>query len=142
MKPLALILGIAAFPALAAHELDGRDLAEGQNLYAQHCASCHGAALQGQEDWQTPGDDGVYPAPPHDETGHTWHHSNKDLFEYTQLGGQAIAERLGLKSFASGMPGFGETLSDEEIWEILAFIQSRWPARQQELQHSRNAPHD
>ena len=45
--------------------------------------------LEGQPDWQTPDDNGTLPAPPHDETGHEWHHDNRLLFEYTQLGGAA-----------------------------------------------------
>jgi mono/diheme cytochrome c family protein len=35
------------------------------------------------------------------------------------------------------MPAFGQTLSDEKIWAVLAFIKSRWPeetrARQAEI---------
>ncbi|MGR3200120.1 MAG: c-type cytochrome, partial [Paracoccus sp. (in: a-proteobacteria)] len=43
-------------------------IALGQRLYAENCASCHGADLEGQPDWQTPLENGRYPAPPHDET--------------------------------------------------------------------------
>ncbi len=57
--------------ALAGHELDDRDLANGKVLYGQHCASCHGAQLEGQPDWRRPDKDGILPAPPHDATGHT-----------------------------------------------------------------------
>ena len=128
-------------PALAGHELEGRDIAAGAALYAQHCAACHGADLEGAPDWKTPGPDGVYPAPPHDATGHTWHHSNADLFDYTKLGGQAVVERMGLTSFTSGMPGFGTTLTDDQIWDVLAFIASTWPEREAEIQAARNPPH-
>lgn len=141
MIRLALLLCFAAAPALAGHELDGRDIANGAALYAENCAACHGAALEGQPDWQSPDADGVYPAPPHDENGHTWHHGNTQLFDYTKQGGQAIVEQLGLKSFTSGMPGFGESLSDEEIWDILAYIRSTWPKHIQEIQAGRNPPH-
>lgn len=127
--------------APAAHELEDRDLARGQTLYAEQCASCHGAELQGQPNWQRQNDDGTMPAPPHDETGHTWHHDNQLLFTYTKLGGQgALAER-GITNFKSGMPGFAATISDEEIWDILAYIRSTWPERVQEIQAGRNPPH-
>ncbi|MDP5220160.1 cytochrome c [Ruegeria sp. 2205SS24-7] len=127
--------------AIAAHELEDRDLARGQTLYAEQCASCHGAALQGQPNWQQQNDDGTMPAPPHDETGHTWHHDNQLLFTYTKLGGQgALAER-GITNFKSGMPGFAEVISDEGIWDILAYIRSTWPERVQEIQAGRNPPH-
>ncbi|WP_316980019.1 c-type cytochrome [Shumkonia mesophila] len=38
-------------------------------------------------------------------------------------GGAAIAPA----EFKSGMPAFGEALSDEQIWAVLAFIKSTWP---------------
>lgn len=127
-------------PAQAAHELDNRDPARGETLYAENCASCHGAELEGQPDWRSPGPDGVLPAPPHDETGHTWHHDNQLLFDYTRLGGQAALDQRGISGFKSGMPAFGGTLSDDEIWDILAFIRSTWPRRVQEMQAARNNP--
>ena len=82
------------------------------------------------------------PAPPHDQTGHTWHHDNQLLFEYTKLGGKAALSARGVTGFASGMPGFGETLTDEEIWDILAYIRSTWPERIQDIQAARNPPHE
>lgn len=109
------------------------DIVEGEQLYAQSCAACHGANLEGQPDWQIAGDDGRLPPPPHDETGHTWHHGDQVLFEYTKLGGTALMAAQGL-DFNSGMPGFGGVLTDEEIWNILAYIKSTWPERVQEVQ--------
>ncbi|QXT41392.1 cytochrome c [Gymnodinialimonas ceratoperidinii] len=105
------------------------DIVQGAVLYAENCAACHGANLEGQPDWQVPGDDGVLPAPPHDATGHTWHHTDALLFNYTALGGREMMARLGVE-FNSGMPGMADTLSEQEIWDILAFIQSTWPERQ------------
>lgn len=112
---------------------DDVDLAAGETLYAENCAACHGANLEGQENWQSPGEDGRLPAPPHDETGHTWHHADQVLFEYTKLGGRALMAVQGIE-FDSGMPGFGDQLSDQEIWNILGYIKSSWPERIQEMQ--------
>ena len=112
MKKLLTIAACAIGTAATAdHELMGRDVDNGRVLYAENCAVCHGANLEGQPDWQNPGPDGVFPAPPHDETGHTWHHSNEELFEYTSLGGQKIVEQIGLEGFTSGMPGFEGALA-------------------------------
>nr|WP_254429685.1 cytochrome c [Ruegeria atlantica] len=122
--------------------MDDRDLTNGQTLYAEQCASCHGVNLEGQPDWQTPDNNGILPAPPHDETGHTWHHDNQLLFEYTRLGGEAALAARGVDGFASGMPGFGDTLTDDDIWDILAYMRSTWPERVQEIQAGRNPPHD
>ncbi len=128
--------------ALADHELIDRGLSNGQILYSEQCASCHGANLEGQPNWQTPDENGVLPAPPHDQTGHTWHHDNQLLFDYTRLGGEEALTARGVTGFASGMPGFGGALSDEDIWDILAFIRSTWPDRVQDIQAARNPPHN
>ena len=136
---LALLLPAAAE---AGHELENRDLRNGQVLYKEHCASCHGAELEGQPNWRRIGEDGLLPAPPHDRTGHTWHHDNRLLFDYTKLGGKALMEARGIAGFKSGMEGFGDALADDEIWDILAFIRSTWPERIKRIQASRNPPHD
>lgn len=94
MKWLILILLCSTSIASANHELEDRNLSAGQILYTNNCASCHGAKLEGQPNWQSPNSDGILPAPPHDATGHTWHHDNELLFEYTKLGGKgALAAR-------------------------------------------------
>lgn len=113
------------------------DIALGQDLYGENCAACHGANLEGQANWQSPGEDGRLPAPPHDRTGHTWHHPDSVLFGYTQLGGTELLKQQGM-DFDSGMPGFGDTLSDQEIWNILAFIKSTWPDRERNVQAERS----
>lgn len=113
---------------------DAERLAVGQALYADHCASCHGALLEGQPSWKEHLPNGQLPAPPHNETGHTWHHPDDYLFETTKLGGQATAPA----GFLSAMPGFEGTLSDDEIWMVLDFIKSRWPAEIRERQRSRS----
>ncbi|WP_415401381.1 c-type cytochrome [Tateyamaria sp. SN3-11] len=135
------ILALIGAPALADHELLGRDIAAGQVLYQAQCAACHGAALEGQPDWRVPNDDGTLPAPPHDESGHTWHHDNVLLFEYTKLGGRGALAVRGIEDFNSAMPAFDGVISDDEIWDILAFIRSTWPEQVQQMQASRNPPH-
>ena len=141
MKWFVAIFVVAASTATADHNWDHRDLEAGRSLYADNCASCHGANLEGPPNWRSPDADGVLPAPPHNATGHTWHHDDALLFEYTKLGGAAALEVRGVSGLNSGMPGFGETLSDDEIWNILAYIRSIWPTREQDVQASRNPPH-
>ena len=106
----------------------------GEKLYADNCASCHGADLKGQPNWRETKADGTLPAPPHDDSGHTWHHDDQLLFKYTKLGGVGIAP----PSFKSGMPGFGATLSDHEIWAVLSYIKSRWSLKAQQRQAQLN----
>ena len=104
----------------------GAVVADGEALYGEFCASCHGANLEGQPDWQSPKPDGTYPAPPHSAEGHTWHHEDAMLLDYVKRGGAATLADMGVE-FASAMPAFGDVLTEEEIEAILAFIASTWP---------------
>ena len=106
----------------------------GETVYRENCGECHGAGLEGQPDWQSRLPDGTMPPPPHDDTGHTWHHPDRQLFDYTKLGGAAVVPA----PFKSAMPGFGDSLSDEEIWAVLAFIKSRWSPRSRDIQEQRS----
>ncbi len=111
-------------------------VALGQQVYGEHCASCHGANLEGEtEDWRTRKDSGSLPAPPHDETGHTWHHPDQQLFAITQQGIAPFAP----EGYVSDMQAFGDVLSDREIWAVLAYIKSTWPPETLRLQEERTA---
>ena len=107
---------------------------DGRQLYAERCASCHGANLEGQPNWMVRKPDGKLPAPPHDETGHTWHHSDKQLFTIVRDGLATIAP-----GYVTDMPAFGTTLSDAAIVAILDYIKSTWPDRQRAFQAARTA---
>ncbi|ABU58851.1 c-type cytochrome [Roseiflexus castenholzii] len=103
---------------------------EGRELYVTYCASCHGVNLEGQPNWRQPLPNGSMPAPPHDATGHTWHHPDDFLFRITKEGGQSVAPQ----GYVSGMPAFGSVLSDDQIWMVLEYIKSAWPPDVQEFQ--------
>jgi mono/diheme cytochrome c family protein len=100
-------------------------VARGEGLYREHCAACHGAQLEGQPDWRRRLPNGRLPAPPHDASGHTWHHPNELLINITRDG---MVPPWAPEGYASDMPGFGATLGDDGIRAVLAFIQSAWPA--------------
>jgi mono/diheme cytochrome c family protein len=114
---------------------DPKVVALGKAVYARECASCHGASLKGDPDWRRRLPDGGLRPPPHDETGHTWHHPDGYLFQITKDGGQKSAP----PGFKSNMPGFGDKLSDAEIWAALSYIKSRWPAQVRRRHDSINA---
>ena len=99
------------------------DLAQGEKLYARECASCHGANLEGQPDWRKRLPNGRFPAPPHDASGHTWHHPDEVLFGITKHG---LVPPYAPAGYESDMPAFGGKLSDPEIRAVLAYIESRW----------------
>ena len=134
-----LVTGAGAATAQSVVMPEDSSPVAGKALYSEYCASCHGANLEGQPDWQSPAADGVFPAPPHDRTGHTWHHGDGLLFEYVSLGGAAALEKRGITGFASAMPGFAKVLSADEIWDIMAYIKSEWPEQIQAMQQERTA---
>jgi mono/diheme cytochrome c family protein len=102
---------------------DARKVAQGEKIYAQHCAACHGARLEGQPNWTTRLPNRRLPAPPHDDTGHTWHHPDPVLFAIVRNG---LVPPYAPPGYESDMPAFRGKLSDDEIWAVLAFIKSHW----------------
>lgn len=121
--PRSAQAGAEEFPPLPA--LDPAQLALGETVYAQNCASCHGENLEGEADWKRQNEDGSFRAPPHTAEGHTWHHSDQQLLEAIELGGARFDDvNVG---GTSNMPAFAETLTDEEITAVLAYIKSHWP---------------
>src|SRR5215831_13548501 len=123
--------GSATKPDPSSASIVGR----GRAIYAQHCASCHGANLEGQPNWRERLPNGRLPAPPHDPTGHTWHHSDKQLFDMTKLGPGAL-----VSGYESDMPGFKDKLSDADIWAVISYIESTWPADIRAKQQRMNEP--
>lgn len=113
---------------------DHKQVALGKRLYANACASCHGANLEGQPDWQRRLSNGRLPAPPHDAGGHTWHHSDAFLIRVTKLGPAAYPA-----GYQTDMPAFADVLTDREIAAILAYIKSEWPADIRSRQNRLNA---
>jgi mono/diheme cytochrome c family protein len=134
--PAAIFL-VSAATALALADAADAEVRDGRDLYVKYCASCHGAELQGQPEWRSPDDNGLYPAPPHDETGHTWHHDDAMLTDTITRGGQAVLDDMNV-AFTSGMPGFGPVLDASEIEAILDYIKSTWPDRIREMQAQRS----
>ena len=134
-----LILGVLTVIVMRFNQYHGGTLAgrtsaavveRGKLGYRQYCASCHGSQLQGQPDWKSPLPNGRLPAPPHDASGHTWHHPDVVLAGIT---------RRGLKPYVSGdyesdMPAFEGILSEQQIGDILSYIKSTWPERERGYQ--------
>lgn len=102
---------------------DLEQVARGKHVYDTRCAACHGARLEGQPNWRERLPSGKFPAPPHDASGHTWHHSDELLFSITKHG----IERHAPPGYRSDMPAFAKQLSDDDIWATLAHIKSTWP---------------
>lgn len=137
MKHITTLLAVGALIGACATNGDSQPEASstqgqasrGGELYQQHCASCHRADLSGDPDWKMPDDDGSYPPPPHDSSGHTWHHSDRVLFQIIRDGSDFPASR---------MPSFGEILSDADIIAILDYLKENWGPEEREYQQRIN----
>jgi mono/diheme cytochrome c family protein len=134
-----MILVAAVLTGCGEPATDPARIALGGKIYTQHCAACHGAKLEGQPDWRAKLPNGRMPAPPHDDSGHTWHHADEVLFGITKHG---LVPPYAPAGYESDMPAFGGTLSDAQIRAVLAYIESHWSpevlkARAEMIAHAR-----
>jgi mono/diheme cytochrome c family protein len=104
---------------------DAQVVAQGKAIYMARCAACHGAKLEGQPNWRERDASGRLPAPPHDPSGHTWHHPDQVLFDITKYG---VAQAAKIPDYQTAMPKYEGVLSDAEIVAVLSFIKAQWPA--------------
>lgn len=124
--------GLASWPgvspwvaALGRHDAaQDAQAGRGARVYAAECASCHGAAGEGQPGWERPGPDGLVPAPPHDVTGHTWQHSDAQLRAWVLQGPAGGGAPAG---YRSAMPAYAGRLTGEQVDDVIAWMKSRWP---------------
>jgi len=107
----------------------------GEKVYQSQCASCHGQYLAGQPNWRERDANGFLPAPPHDASGHTWHHADDLLFEIVKYGPGVV---INDDSYKTVMPIYKDILSDEDIIAVLSFIKNTWPEEQRTWQDKVN----
>jgi mono/diheme cytochrome c family protein len=131
---LTLVSGCTRAPA--ADPGNAKQVALGKTVYAAQCAACHGTNLQGQSDWQSRKADKKLPAPPHDASGHTWHHDDDTLIHIIKSG----FEKFTGPGYQTDMPQYAGVLSDEEILAVLAYIKSTWPREEAAHQAGLNRP--
>ncbi|HKZ82159.1 MAG TPA: cytochrome c [Anaerolineae bacterium] len=119
-----VVINDTAAPPVPTLDLDRVEY--GESLYTQYCAGCHGANLEGAADWKQRLPDGSLPPPPHDSSGHTWHHPDSLLVGIIANGGDP--------AYNSKMPAFKEKLHDDQIRAILEFMKSKWGDQEREFQ--------
>lgn len=127
---------ISASNVLGAHAADGPpppdpdSVNSGRAIYAQNCASCHGANAEGAPNWEEPDEHGELPAPPHNAEGHTWRHSDAMLFEMVSKGMRDPFN----KTTRLTMPPFGDVLSPEQIRAVITYLKTLWTPQQRTFQ--------
>ncbi len=93
-------------------------VSRGAPIFARLCADCHGKKAQGTFTWRQRGADGKFPPPPLNGTAHAWHHPIRAL-------GSQI--KFGAPGGSGTMPGFAQTLSDQDVIDLIAWFQDKWP---------------
>ncbi|HEX9370949.1 MAG TPA: c-type cytochrome [Roseiflexaceae bacterium] len=110
--------------ANGADPTNSAQVALGRDVYATRCATCHGANLEGAPGWPQRQPNGTMPASPLDRRGQAWQHDDQWIFTTIKEGGQATAPA----GYVSSMPALGGGMSDDQIWAVIAYVKSTWPA--------------
>ena len=105
---------------------DAKDIANGKNLFAKNCATCHGPAGIGS---QSPAlkkkrTDGKYQPPALNGTAHTWHHAPDLLRNIIAKGGKSYG-----KGYEGWMPEYDKTLTQKQRDDILKYVHALWPEK-------------
>ena len=109
----------------------------GRKIYEQNCASCHGANAEGAPNWQERDAQGELPAPPHNAEGHTWRHSDAQLYEMV---GQGWRDPFN-KTKRLTMPAFGKTLLPEQIHSVIGYLKTLWTPEERQFQSEESRDH-
>ena len=102
----------------------------GNNLFQENCAVCHKPDASGTTNWRELDANGKLPPPPLNGTAHTWHHPLSILRRTVRMGGIPLG---------GTMPGFEEKLTNKQIDDILAWVQSHWPDEIYRIWDERNS---
>lgn len=128
-------VGIAS--AADAPPLDPDQARTGRAVYEQHCASCHGVNAEGAPNWQDRDEHGELPAPPHDAQGHTWRHSDAELYEMVSKGWRDPFN----KTKRLTMPAFNDPLSPQQIHAVITYLKTLWTPEQRQFQLEESQRH-
>lgn len=113
-------------------EFASTDVAQGRQIYEQYCAACHGWQGEGGANWKKPDEKGEMPPPPHDDTGHTWRHSDAMLIRMIAEGWRHPFN----KTDRLTMPAFKNTLTDQEIQLVIEYLKTLWAEEQRRYQRN------
>ena len=101
----ALILFSLFFTLSASHAESAGKASAGKAIYLKHCASCHGKTGEGLGTLST--------LPNFKDVKHMASRTDQQLFDNITHGGRG-----------TGMPAWGKILSEQNRWDVLAYIRT------------------
>ena len=107
-------------PQVETEVTKANSVGKGVQLYAANCQVCHG---------DREGQGATGGAPPHNDTGHTWHHPDAQLKDWILNG-----KLPGATPTFGAMPAFKDALTEEQVDTILSYVRSWWTTEQRESQ--------
>lgn len=94
------------------------EVKKGGEIFQRYCAQCHGTDGEGDPEWRKRDEDGMFPPPPLNGTGHAWHHPMAFLRDRIKNGSATGQGK---------MPAQGDKLNNSEIDAVITWFQSQWP---------------
>jgi len=112
----------APIPGIVMRHFDPESVKRGALVFEKNCVVCHGPQAQGHPDWQTPSNGSFAAAPPLNGTGNDWKRSRAMLAATIRNGVRRKSDN------ADVMPAWKGRLSEQDIEDMLNWMQSLWPA--------------
>lgn len=109
-------------PAIVMRHFDPESVKRGALVFEKNCVVCHGPQAQGHPDWETPSDGSFAAAPPLNGTGNDWKRSRAMLAATIRNGVRRKSDNVDV------MPAWKGRLTDQDIEDMLNWLQSLWPA--------------
>ncbi len=106
--------GLLAMTLVSAHGASKGDAAKGKEVFDTKCASCHGSTGKGDGPAAA-----ALPTKPRDLSDASYVSTLTDdhIFKTVKEGGAAVGK-------SPLMPPWGSVLSEEDIWNVVAYIRS------------------
>ena len=99
-------------------KLESSRVTRGKAIYNKHCIQCHGESGKGRVlDWRIRDNDGHLPSPPLNGTANTAQQPASVLLEII---------RDGSPPGQGKMPAWKNTLSEQDMQNVMVYIQSLW----------------
>lgn len=137
---VALAIAVIAYVSANSRSVELRasvtnkeQVAVGRRVYQDNCEACHGVQLKGLPTWhKTVQGDVSRAGTALNTVGDVWQASDNHIFQVISEGTRPIPE--GAQPVIIHPEPFKGTLTEDEIWGVMAFIKTTWTVKQRVAQ--------